>query len=303
MTLPNPFPPHINTIGVFAAAGVPNPEKVSCGLRKLAEWGLRAHFPDASAVSNRFLAGTDEERANRFNALLKNAEIDCLLAARGGYGCGRILDLIDWAALLGRQIPIIGYSDITAIHLAAYGKGCRSCVAGPMLAGAFSQEESGADNSPKPQVALASLGQMLSGTPVNHALSALHEGAARGPLIPANLAVLTSLVGTPHLPDLSNCILVIEDVGEAAYRVDRYLNQLNNAGVLKRLGGLIMGQFTDCEDEEWLPEVFADFAERIPGPVGRGLPFGHAFPSISLPVGTPAILKADGCHASLQIGF
>jgi muramoyltetrapeptide carboxypeptidase len=132
-------------------------------------------------------------------------------------------------------------------------------------------------------------------------LRVLREGDAAGPLVPANLSVLTSLVGTRFLPDLTGAVLVIEDVGEAAYRVDRYLNQLLHSGCLARLAGLVYGQFTEGDDAQWLPAVFADFARQIRGPVVAGLEFGHGFPSLSLPVGRLARLEASAGGARLGV--
>jgi len=130
-------------------------------------------------------------------------------------------------------------------------------------------------------------------------LTTLRPGRAVGPLVPATLAILAALLSTPFLPSLDGAILVLEDVHEAAHRIDRYLTQLEHAHLLCRLGGLVFGSFTDGEDSEWLPSIFAEFAAKIPGPVVCGLPFGHQFPSISLPVGRLARLEATADHVRL----
>ena len=159
--------------------------------------------------------------------MVRNPQVDLLLAARGGYGCGRLAGRVDMATLKARGIPLVGYSDITALHAIAYACGCRNHVAGPMVCNALSRQPADALEASRLAAVLESLRQVLAGESTELAsLQPLRAGAAAGPLFPANLSVLTSLVGTPHMPDLSGAILVLEDVGEAAYRVDRYLNQL-----------------------------------------------------------------------------
>jgi len=299
----SPFPASVRTVGVFFPSGIPEAARLERGLARLRGWGLevvQAGLPQPE----RFLAGADAERSEGLNQLLRNPRVDLLLAARGGYGCGRILDRVDFAALRGRGIPLVGYSDITALHLAAYGAGCQACVAGPMVCSALARQPADEAETLSLAQTVDSFRQVLAGeaTEVSSGLRVLREGTAAGPLVPANLSLVASLVGTPYLPDLSGAILVIEDVGEAAYRVDRYLNQLLHAGCLGHLAGLVYGQFTEGDDAQWLPEVFADFARHIPGPVVAGLGFGHGFPSISLPVGRPARLEASAGGARLGAG-
>lgn len=296
----NPFPPGIRTVGIFAPAGIPDPEKLAAGLERLHGWGLESVFPGRDDPPERFLAAPDALRRQRLHELLADSRVDILLAARGGYGCARLLDGLDWPRFLERNLPLIGYSDLTALQAAAYARGYRRGVCGPMLAGDFARLPA-AGETELPAGVFASLRAALSGRSQTFPdLECLRPGTAEGPLLPANLAVLASLVGTPHLPDLAGTILVLEDVGEAAYRIDRYLNQLDQAGSLRRVAGLVFGQFTRTEDEHWLPAVLADFAARIAGPVAAGLAFGHAFPSVSLPVGTPARLRASDRETRLE---
>jgi muramoyltetrapeptide carboxypeptidase len=301
--LGSPFPAAVRTVGVFFPAGIPESPRLQRGLDRLRGWGLevvQAGLPQPE----RFLAAPDTTRAEAINELLRDPRVDLLLAARGGYGCGRILEHVDFALLRQRGLALVGYSDITALHLAAYGAGCRACVAGPMVCGALAKQP--ADEAEEQSLARVtdSLREVLAGqmSEVADGLLVLRQGEASGPLVPANLSVLTSLVGTPSMPDLTGAILVIEDVNEAAYRVDRYLNQLLHAGCLGRLAGLVFGQFTEGDDAHWLPAVFADFARQIGGPVVAGLEFGHGFPSLSLPVGRLAYLEASATGARLRPG-
>jgi len=300
--LGNPFPRAVRTIGVFAPAGVAEPARLERGLARLRGWGLEVALAGPVGPAERFLAASDERRACALNELLRNPQVDVLLAARGGYGCGRILEMLDLEGLKARAIPLIGYSDVTALHAAAFARGCRTHVAGPMVCNALSRQPADEPETGHLAAVFESLRRALAGEAIEVAsLRPLRVGRGEGLLLPANLSVLTSLVGTPFLPDLSGVILVLEDVGEAAYRVDRYLNQLRQAGCLQRLAGLVLGQFTEGDDAQWLPEVFADFARHVPGPVVAGLEFGHGFPSMSLPVGRLARLQADADGGRLAI--
>ncbi|MBN2450274.1 MAG: LD-carboxypeptidase [Lentisphaeria bacterium] len=349
--LPNPFPPSVRRVGVFSPAGIPEPERLARGIALLESWGLTVVAPPAPAPC-RFLAGDDRGRAEVLNGLLRDERVDVLMAARGGYGCGRILGLVDWEAARRRKVGIIGYSDVTALHAAAYAAGSSGCIAGPMVSSTFGRDLASSEEEAGMRAALASLAVALAhgGRPGTQApeerlseaspssrprtrprgagiadsrdgtgrglgsrdaapeapersrscrvsgascLEPLRQGTVTGPLFPANLAVLASLAGTAHWPDLRGAVLVLEDIHEAAYRVDRCLNQLDAVGCLGTVGGLVFGQFTDAEDAQWLPEVFADFAGRVRGPVAAGLGFGHVFPSLSLPV---------GCMARLDVG-
>jgi muramoyltetrapeptide carboxypeptidase len=298
----NPFPPEVRTIGVFAPAGIPEPARLERGLARLRGWGLEV-IVACPRQAERFLSAPDAVRAGALNDLLRDPRVDLLLAARGGYGCGRLLDRLDFEALRRRGVPLVGYSDITALHATAFGQGSRGHIAGPMVCSALACQPVDEREARGLAVVVESFRQVLAGEAIMEtaSLQALGAGTASGPLLPANLAVLTSLVGTPFMPDLTGVVLVVEDVGEAAYRVDRYLQQLDQAGHLARLAGLVYGQFTEGDDAQWLPGVFADFARRVQGPVVAGLNFGHGFPSLSLPVGRECRLTATADSARLEI--
>jgi muramoyltetrapeptide carboxypeptidase len=302
MDLPSPFPPEIRTVGVFAPAGVPEPERLACGLARLRDWGLTVVFPGSADPRDRFLAGSDALRLQRLHELLADSQVDLLLAARGGYGCARLLNGLDWALLRERDLPLVGYSDLTALHVAAFGHGHRRGVFGPMVVGDLARVPADAAETEQLRSVYQSLHAALAGSGQRFdGLQCLRPGEAEGPLVAANLAVLASLAGTPHMPDLATTILVLEDINEAAYRIDRCLYQLDQTGVLGSLSGLVFGQFSQTEDAEWLPGVLADFAARVPAPVVSGLEFGHSFPSCSLPVAAPARLVATPDGSSLVV--
>lgn len=306
VTTVNPFPAWVRGVGIFTPSGIPDEKRLNLGIERIRSWGIQIHFSPVHHHPLRFLAGRDMDRTDQINRLLNNTEVDILIAVRGGYGATRILDKIDWQLLAERRLPLVGYSDITALHLAAFRAGCRHGIAGPMVAGAFARCGMEGDERISALRALDSFGALLrnlsaNGQPISHSLGGLKCGCHRGSVIPANLAVLAALLGTPHLPSLDGVILVLEDVNEPAFRIDRYLQQLLRAGILEQIGGLVFGQFTACEDAAFLLEILAEYAGYIPGPVGCHLGFGHEPGSISLPVGRDAILSINNDTGTLTI--
>ncbi len=281
----SPFPETIRTIGVFAPAKAVQEADFQKALNKLQGCGVAVKQTCTDPPPFRYFAGTDEQRIRNLQQLLADPEIDLLLAARGGFGCARIIEQLDWTALRRRNLPVVGYSDLSAFHLAAMKSGCRNHIQGPMLCNQWG----GACPEPAFSAAMDSLSACLHNCsnllPAWHQAETLMPGKASGPLIPCNLTLLCSLIGTPFLPDLNQNILVIEDIHLPAHGLDRCMTQLRQSGILQKLSGLIFGQFSDCEDQEFLPEIFAEYASCIQGPVLRNLAFGHQNPSISLPVG------------------
>ncbi|NLG13001.1 MAG: hypothetical protein GX561_02205 [Lentisphaerae bacterium] len=301
----NKLPESIKNLGVMALSGTPSNERLQRGLERLNQLGANIVLPEQREGKTRFLAAPDNERARQLHELLLNPEIDAIIAKRGGFGAARILDIIDWELVRSRNIPIIGYSDVSAFHLAALKHGCRNQIHGPMIASEFGTDFEKPGNQDAFDKTLDSLVKVIEGNddllPEGTQLQVIKPGKAVGPLIPTNLTLLASLIGTPYFPSLNNAILAIEDVNEAAYKIDGYLTHLRNAGHLKGLAGLIYGAFTDGEDAEYLPEVLQDFAKDINGPVVQGLPFGHIFPTISLPVGKEAFLDATVNPPTLRL--
>ena len=300
--LKNPFLENIRSLGVFSLSSKTNDERRERGLSRLSAWGMSVLEPPLSTPPVRNLAASDTARAAQFNALLKDDSVDAMIGMRGGYGVTRLLDLLDWGTLRSRNLPVIGYSDVSALHLAALGKGCRNQIHGPMVYGELGRAETGEAM----RVSLESLNLALSGVPFpllpGTRLETLRPGQATGQVIPVNLSLLQALLGTPWMPDLSRCILAVEDVNEPAHAIDRIFTQLASAGVLKRLAGLMFGQFIGGEDAEYLPGLFREIAAQIQGPVVAGVPFGHDWPSMSIRVGGEIEVQATSDGAEVRTG-
>jgi muramoyltetrapeptide carboxypeptidase len=235
-----------------------------------------------------YLAGSDGERLDDLNGALRDSRIDGVWCLRGGYGTMRLLDAIDYDALRRRPKPVIGFSDITSLHFAIRQRCGIISYHGPTAR---------AELTPFSRDSLERAvirGEDSCG--VAAAARALRSGRARGPLIGGNLALVTALLGTPLAPDFDGAILVLEDVNEPLYRIDRMLQQLRLAGVLARVGALVLGAFTERGDESdalgrSLETVLCEAA--LKGPCLMGAPVGHIDDQWTLPLGATAELDAE----------
>jgi muramoyltetrapeptide carboxypeptidase len=230
------------------------------------------------------LAGTDAQRLQDLQWALSSPDLQAVWAARGGYGLNRILGGLDLANC--DQRPVIGFSDVTSLHVARYQAGGNCGVHGPVL-------HSLADH---PSAASRThLRELLQG---KHAFSLKGEvwrsGAASGPVVGGNLCMLTSLCGGPWQLRAEGCILLIEDVGEAPYRVDRMLQQLQSSGCLAGVVGVAVGTFSGCsapKDSDWgLKDLIC---EALDVPVIGGLPVGHGPENRAFIYGAPASFEGD----------
>ena len=249
-----------------------------------------------------YLAGRDEERAADLNAMFADREVKAIFCVRGGWGCARILPHLDWDRIRANPKLLVGFSDITALHLALAARTDCPSIHGPTAASAwgrlswdsfrrlvFEAETPIWRNPPGMEDRLA----QRSG------VRTFHPGRASGPLLGGNLTVLTSLVGTPYVPSFEGAILFIEDTDEAQYRIDRMLTQLSLAGILGRVAGVVFGQCTDCVAKNsssiggfTLSEVLDQHLRPLGVPAFQGALFGHVADQFSMPVGIRAEIDA-----------
>lgn len=238
-----------------------------------------------------YFAGTDAARLADLNAAAGDDTIDAIWCIRGGYGAGRLLPGLDLTPWRTRAKALIGFSDITALHLALGREAELVTYHGPTARG-----ELGAFSRDSFVHAI-----VKHDDPCGEAVGArtLVAGRARGRLAGGNLAVLTSLCGTHFAPSFNGCIVVLEDVNEAVYRIDRMLLQLRLSGALEGCAGLAFGAFTDAPREEpgggerSLDDVLAECAELVGVPCVTGIPVGHIPDQWTIPLGAPAELDAD----------
>jgi muramoyltetrapeptide carboxypeptidase len=256
-----------------------------------------------------YLAGQDDERLADLNGALKADEIDAVWCVRGGYGVTRILAQVDFPALHRRPKPLIGFSDITALLNAATGAAGVVTFHGPTarhpLTGFSRRHLEQVLSSPGSAGRLGRLSPPADVlVPAAPRIVTIVPGRAEGVLIGGNLTLLQCLVGTPWQPVFDGALLFLEDVGEDLYRVDRALSHLRLAGLLPRLAGVIVGQFTHLRRATsdgglGFDEVVASYFEPLGTPTAAGFPIGHVEDQWTLPIGVRARLDADAGEVEL----
>lgn len=278
---------------LVSPSGPTRPERVARGVELLTGWGLSVEVAPNVYARSGYLAGTDAERLADLMTALGDPTVRGVICTRGGYGVQRIVDGIDMAAVRADPKIVVGFSDITALQLALWRGARLASVHGP--GAAWLQTRTGPDSVTALRHAL------MDPTPVEICARPDEETTAvrlagaevTGPLLGGNLCLLAASLGTPDFPDLSGAILLIEEVAEPPYKVDRMLTHLRRAGVLSQLAGVAVGQFTDCADD-WSTTIVDCLLERLSPlgvPVLGGLPIGHGRDQIAVPFGTPATLS------------
>jgi muramoyltetrapeptide carboxypeptidase len=282
-----------DAVMLVSPSGPTRPERVARGVELLTGWGLSPVLAPNAYARSGYLAGADALRAADLNAAFADPTIRGVLCTRGGYGAQRVVDAIDMAAVARDPKPVAGFSDITALQFALWRGARLATVHGPGLA--WLDERTPAHSAESLRAALMTDRPVTLGSIGTEETAAVRvPGVARGPLLGGNLCLITSSVGTPDMPDLTGAVLLIEEVGEPPYKIDRMLTHLRRAGVLDGVAGVAVGQFTDCADE-WAVDVADVIAERLGSlgvPVLGGLPIGHGVGQLSVPIGVPAALDA-----------
>ena len=303
MALPHPLTPAGRVAVVAPASPALAPSDAAAGVRALRARGLAVEAVETTAAG--YLAGSDAERAQALNQALRRDDLDAVVCLRGGYGLLRILDRIDYAAARAHPKLVVGYSDVTALHLALWKGAQLPGVSGPMAAPDWGPGLDAETEASFWNVVGGATGYDVVG-PGGETLACLKEGEAEGVLLGGNLALTCALLGTPHLPDLTGAVLFVEDVGEAPYRIDGLLARLRLAGVLERLGGLAFGMFTGTDVPPGRPtfsvdEVLAHYAQYVGGPVATGLVYGHVRRKVTMPIGVRARLVASAGGTALRV--
>jgi len=243
-----------------------------------------------------YLAGSDDERLADLNRAIHDDSIDAIWCVRGGYGAMRILPGIDYPALRDNPRPLIGFSDITALHAAIHRECGIISFHGPTARGNLT------DFSRDSLIKAVANHEDSCGVAAGGRV--LRAGKARGRLAGGNLALITALLGTPYSVDFEGAILVIEDIDEAVYRVDRMMTQLLLAGALQRCTGLVIGDFRPPSNEKEsdnrkLDDVIAEAAEKAGIPCFTGASFGHIADQWTIPLG--AVAEMDTSDLSLHV--
>ncbi len=303
MIHPLKIPPYLkagDTVGVLAPASKVNYQDCLPGLRVLREtWNLRVIECPSLQSSYYQYAGPDQQRKQELQELLDNPEVKAIFAARGGYGCSRILDQLNFDAFSESPKWVVGFSDLTAILSHLYALGYAS-VHAPMV------KLFGIENG---EIALESLRTALFGGSLDYAI-APHDfnkaGDAYGPVHGGNLCLLAHLIGSGSQVETAGKILFIEDINEYLYNIDRMMIQLKRAGQLDSLAGLVVGQFTDIRDNsepvfgKTAYEIILEHTHQFGYPICFDFPVGHVADNRALPIGLNARLSVTATGARLR---
>ncbi|BAY07950.1 S66 peptidase family protein [Calothrix sp. NIES-2098] len=283
-----------DTVGLIAPAGIVDPEDIAAAQRNFADLGLKVKL--GKHILNRYgyLAGKDSDRAADLNAMFADRSVKAIIAMRGGWGCNRILPLLNYPRIRAHPKILIGYSDITSLLLAINARSRLITFHGPVATSTWNQFT--VDYVKR--ILFAGEAVTMQNPPTQEVqISTIAPGKARGKLVGGNLSVLTAMVGSPYLPAWNQSILFIEEIGEDVYRVDRMLTQLKNAGILNRIAGLIFGQCTNCSLGDapnfTLTQVLQDHILPLNIPAWYGSAIGHIKDKFTLPVGVQVEIDAN----------
>ncbi|WCK55569.1 LD-carboxypeptidase [Aneurinibacillus sp. Ricciae_BoGa-3] len=294
-----------DTVGVVAPAGWPDREKARKAESFFTELGLHVQFGQSLDRKRGYLAGTDQERADELHRMFADKHIRAIFCACGGYGTARVADRLNYDLIAVNPKIFWGYSDITFLHTAIYQKTGLVTFHGPMLASDLANDISGPTRDGFRQ--LFEPQKRTYSDQTGRPFTVLVEGAVSGMLVGGNLTLIVSTLGTPYEIDTKGKLLLIEDVDEEPYRVDRMLNQLRLAGKLRDAAGIILGDFCNCAPSRrgeslTLEQVFADHIVSVGKPTVMGLNIGHCSPHFSVPLGVHAALDTAARTLAMDAG-
>ncbi len=276
-----------DTIGIVAPASPFDREQFEQGIAVIHRLGFASKLAKGIFAREGYLAGTDQQRALQLNAMADDDEVRALMCARGGFGTLKILDHLDYGLFRDRAKPLIGFSDITALHQALHLKSGLVTFHGPTVTTLARGDEAS-------QMAWRNGLTDLNPMPLDLSdARPLQAGTAQGVFVGGNLTTLCHMVGTPYAVGFKDGLLLIEDTGEAPYRIDRMLTQMMMAGAFQGLRGLLLGSFKDCGDPHEVEALVQRLFGNMQIPIVAGVPVGHGDCNLTVPLGIPARLDTE----------
>ena len=307
---PARIPPHLregDTIAITSPAGYIRIDEVAPAVKIVESWGFKVRLGHTVGRRDCSFGGTDAERAMDMQILMDDRSVKAILCARGGYGVTRILDRVDYSRLRERPKWLIGFSDVTALHLHLQRNLSMASIHSKMC-NSFPKDWDAADAVVKDTI--LSIRDALTGRKPRYTATAHpanREGVGVGPLVGGNLSVIQTCMGTRSEIESKGCILFLEEVGEYAYSIDRMLTNLERAGKLRDLKGLVVGGFNrikaDDPGEEFGRTVEDMVLEKTAGlgfPVCFQFPVGHQRNNYALRCGATHRLTVDASGAALE---
>jgi muramoyltetrapeptide carboxypeptidase len=284
-----------DTVGVVSPAAAVDRDFLSRGVEELVRQGYRVKVSEFALARDRILAGADSDRAAELTRFFGDPEVAAIFAARGGYGSGRLLPLLDFEQLRRSPKIFLGFSDQTFLLNAMVELSGMVCFHGPMVA-----KDVAGGITPR---SMSHLKRLLAGELDRfdlRACEALHPGSAQGELIGGCLSIVVAMLGTPYVPGFGGKILFLEDTGEKAYRIDRMLVQLRQSGAMDRVAGVVFGGMRSPNDGDSEQRLIREFArEQTAGlgiPVLWGVDAGHGTENFTLPLGAQAAIDTRSCR-------
>ena len=297
-----------DTVAIIAPSSGADDGQFAKAIQNMIDLGFKPKLGKYAKEINGFLAGTDAQRVEDIHWAFSNKEIDAVWCVRGGYGLSRILPQIDYALIKKNPKVFIGYSDITALHLAIHQNTGLVTFHGPVASSTYS-------DYPKMHVVHALMTPVVpdkielspdnvANTKLLFKTQTITKGTARGKLIGGNLSLLTALAGTPYaLRNTKGKILFTEDVGEKPYRIDRMFTQLKQSVNLRELAGIALGIFAECDTPDDKSQTVIDVVKDQLGnlgiPVIYGLSFGHIRDQFTFPIGVEAEMNTENATVTL----
>ena len=293
------------TVGLITPSTyVSDPDRLALAERTLKYFDLKPKFGKNVGKRNGYLGGSIDERLDDLHAMFADRSVDAIFAIRGGYGASQLLDRIDYNLLRDNPKIFLGYSDITALHLAIQKRAGMVTFHGPVTLSGFSEytqrmfRRALFDTGP---LGVVTNPPELSPLRPSHTLRTVRTGKARGALVGGNLTLISTTMGTPFEIDTRGRILLLEDVDEQPHSIDRMLTQLRLAGKFDSAAGVIFGECNACRPRDYKPsfestlslgEVLDEILGKLRVPVLSGLTFGHTDDQLTLPLGVMATLDA-----------
>lgn len=294
-------------IGIISPASTPDDlTRIDKGVKYLEKLGYQVEVGRNVGQNHGYLAGKDEARLADLHYMFRKKEVKAIFCVRGGYGTPRLLDAIDYSLIKKNPKIFVGYSDITALQMAFLKKTGLVTFAGPMLAvdfwnevSPFTEEMFWAMVTSKKK-----FGKVLN--PNSEKFHILRSGSAENQLIGGNLSLIASLIGTGYLPSFRDKILMIEEIGEPPYRIDRMFSQMKLSGVFSQISGIILGRFVDCYESDQfkktltLNEVIEDYLGNLEMPVVYNFKHGHIKDNITMAFGLNYRINTPKCTVEIM---
>ncbi|MBD3165614.1 LD-carboxypeptidase [bacterium] len=286
------------TLAAVSPAGPVDPDDFHTAVQTIEQAGFSIR--SMPHVLNRagFLAGSDEERCFDLHEAFRDPDVDAVLCTRGGYGSMRLLPLLDYDLIASNPKPMIGFSDITSLQWALQQRIGLISFTGPQLVKGWGEKLDAFSRDTWLDMLAGRLwGSEMPLPGKDKSLQVERHGYAKGPLAGGNLAVIAAMCGTGNSPQFSDCILLLEEIDEPPYRIDRTLTQLAHAGAFEGVAGVLLGGFVQHAQggrKDWTRLAANRIMELIPGvPVLSGAPYAHVPPFWTLPLGAWMHLDAE----------